>query len=139
MTDSAKHEFLSAGWIAAVRQIRADYEDKVPAPPVAMRMNQVITGAPWGTVQSHVDTSAGDLTVELGHLADPDLTITTDYATAKAIFADQDMQSGMQAFLGGKIRVEGDVTKLLGLQAVATGLESTAAEVAQRIRAMTAD
>lgn len=139
VTDTEKHEFLSAAWVAAAKAIRADYEGKVPPPPVAVRMNQVITDAPWGTVESHIDTSDGDLIAELGHLAEPDLTVTTDYETAKAIFVARDPQVGMQAFLAGKIRVDGDVAKLMTLQTATPPDDSLAAEIAQRISDMTAD
>jgi hypothetical protein len=104
--------FLSAEWIAEARVIRAKYEDQAPKIPISIRMNQVITKVPFGegTINSHLDTSSGELVMDLGHLDTPDLTITTDYATARQIFLERDPQAGMQAFLGGKIRVEGDMT-----------------------------
>jgi hypothetical protein len=136
---SAKHEFLSVEWIEAARAIRDDYQDRIGAPPVAMRMNQVITDAPGGTIESHLDTSGGRTSLELGHVADADLTITTDYATAKAIFVLQDPAAAMQAFMSGKIRVEGDMAKLLLLQASAMQPDPLAAEVAERVKAITAD
>ena len=59
--------------------------------------------------------------METGHLESPDLTITIGYDTAKAILVDGDAQAAMQAFLGGKIKVDGDITKMIALQTAGIG------------------
>ena len=59
--------------------------------------------------------------MDLGELENPDLTVTVDYATAKAIFVEQNPQAGMQAFMAGKIKVQGDMTKLMAMQQSAPG------------------
>ena len=132
--------FLSAEWIAEAREIRAKYEDQAPKIPISIRMNQVITKVPFGdgTINSHLDTSSGELVMDLGHLDTPDLTITTDYATARQIFLERDPQAGMQAFLGGKIRVEGDMTKMMQMQ-IAMPNDDLAMKVAAEIMAITSD
>jgi putative sterol carrier protein len=43
----------------------------------------------------------------------------------------------MQAFMAGKVRVEGDMAKLMALQAAPAATDSTAAEMAGRIRDIT--
>jgi hypothetical protein len=132
--------FLSAEWIDEARVIRAKYEDQAPKIPISIRMNQVITKVPFGegTINSHLDTSSGELVMDLGHLDTPDLTITTDYATARQIFLERDPQAGMQAFLGGKIRVEGDMTKMMQMQ-IAMPNDDLAIKVAAEIMAITSD
>jgi putative sterol carrier protein len=75
--------------------------------------------------------------MDLGHLDTPDLTVGVDYATAKAIFVDQNPQAGMQAFMAGKVKVEGDMTKLMVMQA--TPPDATAMEIAGKIKEITAD
>ncbi len=42
-----------------------------------------------------------------------DLTLSTDIDTARAVFVSGDQQAGMQAFMAGKVRVQGDMTKLM--------------------------
>jgi hypothetical protein len=132
--------FLSAEWIDEARVIRAKYEDQAPKIPISIRMNQVITKVAFGegTINSHLDTSSGELVMDLGHLDTPDLTITTDYATARQIFLERDPQAGMQAFLGGKIRVEGDMTKMMQMQ-IAMPNDDLAIKVAAEIMAITSD
>ncbi|CAN5834900.1 SCP2 sterol-binding domain-containing protein [soil metagenome] len=132
------HPFLSEKWIEEARAIRAENEDDDPPVPVSIKMNQVVTDVPFGdgTVYSYLDTSSGELLLELGQLDDPEVTITTDYETARSIFVDQDFALAMQAFMGGKIRVQGDMMKLIALQAAAPA-DDQAQLVADRIKAIT--
>ena len=102
-------------------------------------MNQVITDGPDGTIEAHLDTSHEDTRIELGHLESPDLTVTTDYATARSVFALADPAVAMQAFMAGKIRIEGDLAKLMALQASNLQPDPLAAEVTQRVKDITAD
>ena len=130
--------FLSEDWITEARRIRAEYGDG-PEMPAAVRMNQVITDVPFAdeSVSAHLDTSSGYLTMELGHLDDADVTVTLEYATAKAIFVDGTPQAAMQAFMAGRIRVDGDMAKLVAaLQGVSPGAFS-ASEVQRRIQEIT--
>ena len=114
----ATHEFLSDEWIVAAQAIREEYAGKATTAPPPMRMNVVISEVPFGdgSLDAHIDTTAGELALDMGHLDTADLTVTVDYLTAKAIFVDQDQQAVMQAFMGGKIKVQGDMTKLMVLQ-----------------------
>ena len=133
--------FLSDEWLAESRKIREEYRDRVPQIPVTVRMNQIINEVPFGegVIRAHVDTSSGQLEIDTGHLESPDLTVTLNYDTAKAILIDGDPQAAMNAFLGGRIKVDGDITKLIGLQAGAAGRSSEpgAAELVERIQAIT--
>jgi hypothetical protein len=48
-----------------------------------------------------------------GHTEGADLTMSTDMDTARAVFVSGDQQAGMQAFMAGNVRVQGDITKLM--------------------------
>jgi hypothetical protein len=137
-----QYPFLSDEWVAEARRIRAEFKGKAPEIPVSVRMNQIIRDVPFGdgTIEAHVDTSSGELEMETGHLESPDLTITIGYDTAKAILIDGNAQAAMQAFLGGKIKVDGDITKLLALQnaGLSGNTDPAAIEMAKRLQAMTA-
>lgn len=134
----SKHEFLSDEWIAAAHGIREEYEGKATSPPPPMRMNVVVTEVPFGagTMDAHIDTTSGEMSLDVGHLADPELTVTVDYGTAKAIFVQQDQQAAMQAFMGGKIKVQGDLTKMMAMQTAP--VDPVQAEMASRIAEITA-
>lgn len=133
------HPFLSDDWMTAARDIRHRHADAVPRIEMAVRINVVTTKVPFGegTVNAYIDTSSGTLDMEVGALPDPDLTITTDYDTARALFVDQDPTASMQAFMSGRIKVDGDITRLMMLQ-TAVPQTDIAATVAEEIKAITA-
>jgi hypothetical protein len=133
---------LSDEWLAEARKVRAEFRGRTPDVPVSVRMNQIIEDVPFGggTIRAHLDTSGGELEIDTGHLESPDLTITIGYGTAKALFVDGDTQGAMQAFLGGRIKVDGDITKLIALQTAgaSAAADSVGRELARRLQAMTA-
>ena len=133
----AQYPFLSDEWMTEARKIREEFEGQSDQVPPVVRMNQVITDMPLGEgrMEAHLDTSDGKATMELGHLDEPHLTVFSHYSTAKAILVDQDPQAGMQAFMSGQIKVQGDMTKMMALQAQPP--DETAKEVAERIKAIT--
>ena len=102
-------------------------------------MNQVITEVPFGDgeVQAHMDTTSGELQMDFGHLESPDLTVTLDYATAKAILVEGNPQAGMQAFMAGRIKVDGDMTKLMAMQQQTPDPDAQA--FAEKLKEITAD
>jgi hypothetical protein len=136
----AKYPFLSDEWLAAARKIYDEFRGKGPTPPQALKMNQVITDVPFGpgTIDAHMDTSSGELQMDTGHIDGADIKVTLDYETAKAVLVDGNMQVAMQAFMAGKIKAEGDLTKLMALQASGvSAADPTAAEIAKRIQDLT--
>lgn len=136
------YPFLSDEWIAEARKIRAEVADpQAAAAPTSVRMNQVITDVPFGggRLDAHLDTSSGTLEMETGHLEGPDVTVTLDYETAKAIFVDGTLEAGMKAFMDGKVRVQGDMAKLISaLQQVAPPDPAAVNQAQARIREITA-
>ena len=133
----AKYPFLSPEWLDEAKKIREEYRGKTPPAAHAVKMNQIITDVPFGegTIEAHMDTSSGELEMDMGHIDAPDVTVTLDYDTAKAIFVEGNPQAGMQAFMAGKIKVQGDMTKLMAMQAGPP--DATAQEVAAKIAEIT--
>jgi putative sterol carrier protein len=132
------YPFLSAEWMDAAKAIREKYADQAPAITISVRMNQVITDVPFGDgdVHLYLDTSSGSLLMEGGELDTPDLTLTTDYDTAKKIFVDQDQAAGMQAFMAGKIKVQGDMMKMMAMQ-TSMPQDDTTRTIAEEIKGIT--
>ena len=137
------YPFLSDDWIVEARKIRAEMAGHEPVTPPAaatVRMNQVITDVPFGggKLDAHLDTSSGTLEMETGHLENPDVTVTLDYDTAKAIFVDGTLDAGMKAFMEGKVRVQGDMAKLIAaLQQLAPPDPGAVNQAQARIREIT--
>jgi len=137
----AKYAFLSDEWVSEAHRIRAEYAGRAPQIPIPVKMNLIVKDVPFGdgAVQAHLDTTAGELELDVAHLEEPDLTLTVDYATARAILVDGDPQAVMTAFMGGRIKVDGDITKLLALQSagIVGGADPLGSEIAERINAIT--
>ncbi len=131
------YPFLSTEWMDAAKTIREKYAAQSSSISFSVRMNQVITDVPFGDgdVRLFLDTSSGSMVMEAGELETPDLTLTTDYDTARKIFVEQDQAAGMQAFMAGKIKVQGDMTKLMAMQQGAP--DPTALAVATKIKDIT--
>lgn len=148
------HPFLTPEWIDEVRAIRDEYWDEVSAAAAsvaapAFRANLVVTSVPFADdrrVLAHADTTDGAIEIELGHLPEVDVTVTLSYKLARSLIVDQDPQAAAMAWISGKIRVDGDLTKLLPTTdpavLVATASESAdhppATEIGARLRAATA-
>ena len=129
--------FLSDEWLDEARSIRAEYEGRAGSIDHAVRMNLVVIEVPFGegAMHAHVDTSTGELVLDTGHIDPVDLKITIGYDIARALLVEGNPQVGLQAFMQGKIKVEGDIAKLMALQTAAP--DPTAAEIAARIQAIT--
>ncbi len=114
-----KYAFLSDEWVGEAKRIYAEAgAGGVTAGSTGLapvRVNLVVTDAPFSSVpiDAHVDTSAGRFDIDVGHLAQPDVTISLGYDTARSLFVQGDVQAVLQAFLGGRIKVDGDLSKLL--------------------------
>ena len=133
------HAFLSTEWMDAARAIREKYADQVPEIDAVIKINLSIMDVPFdeNTVNAYFDTSSGKLQLELGELEVPDATISTDYETAQALFVEQDQTVAMQAFMAGKIKVQGDMMKMMAMQTAIPSNEFTDT-IAAEIKSITA-
>ncbi len=116
-----KYPFLSDDWFIEVRRIVDEIAVEVP-PHAQVRMNLVVTDTPFGVDRLlHVGATDGAPDWGSGLLGDADLTLTTDYVTARDIFVSANPQAGMQAFMDGKVKLQGDLTKLMAAQMAGAG------------------
>jgi hypothetical protein len=108
-----KYEFLSDDWFTEVHKLVEEHGADAPtANPVVV--NVVVTDTPFGDErQMHMGAKDGKGEMGVGLVDDADVTLTTDYATAKDVFVSGNQQAGMQAFMAGKVKVQGDMTKLM--------------------------
>jgi hypothetical protein len=112
----AKHPFLSDEWFETVGKLVEEHGADAP-PQANVVVNLVITETPFGDERKmHMGARDGKGHWGIGHDDDADVTLTTDYATAKEVFASNNPQAGMQAFMAGKVKVQGDMAKLMASQ-----------------------
>ena len=130
----AKHQFLSDEWFAVVDQLAAEH-GATASGNTDLMMNVTVTDTPFGTERHlHMGAQGGRAQWGIGLVDGADVTVTTDYPTAKDVFVSGDPLTGMQAFMAGKVKVQGDMAKLLAAQAGgASGGSSALQEAIQAI------
>jgi hypothetical protein len=115
------YPFLSDEWFVEVRRIIDAGTLDVP-PGANLRMNLVVTETPFDTDRHvHVLMADGAADWGHGHVEIVDLTITADYPTARELFFSGDLQVALQALFEGRIKLQGDLTKLMAAQAAGAG------------------
>ncbi len=126
------HQFLSDDWFDQAEKIRAEVNPAVPDLIKDLVINLVVKDGPNGDIEAKLE--AGRFVKGLAEDAPTKLTVP--YDVAKQMFIDQDQQASMQALMSGQIQVEGDMTKLMAMQATGPP-DDDALQVQARIKDMT--
>ena len=100
--------FLSPAWLDELAAAAGNVE---VAADEAVTVQQVVVDGADGPVTWALRVAGGRVAVAGGGLADPDVTLTTDRATATAV-ARGDL-AVTDAFMAGRLRVAGDLRALL--------------------------
>jgi len=119
-------QFLSADWCGEMTALlQGSDEFRKASGNVELTVQQVVEAVPPGdTIRYYLRINKGDATVALGDAPSPgaDVTVAQDYATACEIAkGDLNMQN---AFMSGRIRVTGDMGKVMAHQASLASMES---------------
>ena len=119
-------KFLSEDWINAVNDVLAtdeDYRSGTATTDITLQFD--VAGAPGGDVQYTIAMAGGATTFALGAADGVDATINNDYETAAAISrGDLNTQA---AFISGKLKVDGNLAKIMMNQAALTSLANALA------------
>jgi hypothetical protein len=126
--------FLSDAWLDEVKAI-AEESGGGGMMPAGAEINMVITGGPEGDKELHV---AGGV-FSAGLLDSAPTKLTVPYDVAKDMFINGNQQAAMQAFMSGKIKVEGDMTKLMAMQGGASPDPAAAEALQKRIKEITTE
>jgi putative sterol carrier protein len=105
-----KFQFLSDPWFDAAEKLIKEHQPEVP--PTNLVMNLEVADGDK-TVKFFMGAKGGEVLFGKGATDGADLTMSTDVDTARSVFISGDQQAGMQAFMAGKVRVQGDMTKLM--------------------------
>jgi putative sterol carrier protein len=108
-------KFLSDEWFAKVKELTdAAGEMEIPAALKDLTFNLTVSLPEGGDKNAHM--KGGQF--GQGHKDGAPVTVILPAEFARKIFVEGDQQAGMQAFMSGQMRVEGDVTKLMVLQTI---------------------
>ncbi len=117
-------KFLSEDWINAVNEALAgddEYKSSTATTEITLQFN--VSDGPDGDVQYHVAMANGDTSFSLGALEGADAIIRNDYETASAVSkGDLNTQA---AFISGKLKVEGNLAKIMMNQSALTSLANS--------------
>jgi putative sterol carrier protein len=111
-------KYLSEEWAGAVTQALNSSDDfKKAATGQQAKLQQVVTDAPdGGEVKFYFKLEDGNAEVALGELADAEATISQNYETSVAM--DKGELNPQNAFMQGKLKIAGNMMKLMQLQGV---------------------
>jgi hypothetical protein len=127
--------FLSEPWFAEVDKLRAELGDTDAGLGNDLQLNIVVTGGPDGDKELHLNAGA----FERGLVDGAPTKVIVPFDVAKAMFVDGNQAIAMQAFMGGQIKVEGDMSKLMAMQGGGGAAPSEQAQQLQaRIKEITA-
>ena len=108
--------FLSPEWAQAVQEaLNTDpgFQNAIGSADLGLQFN--VSDAPDGEVAYYLAASDGSTELSLGQLNEPDVTLNQTYGTASAI-AQGDLNA-QTAFMTGKLKVQGNLAKLMMHQA----------------------
>lgn len=120
-------DFLTDEWIQSLdAALRADERVRTTDPNSSLVIQQTVTGVDDGAISWHMAIGHDDAGVTAGPAPAPDVTFTQDHATAVAIGTGE--LSAQAAFMLGKLRIGGDVSRLIAQRELFEGLDDTFAE-----------
>ena len=110
-------KFLTEEWadeVSSVLNTHPGFKSAIANADLGIVYN--VTGTPSGDVSYFIKTAAGAAELGLGTLDNPDVTVASTYDTAASISkGDLNTQT---AFMTGKVKVGGNLAKLMMHQAV---------------------
>ena len=120
-------KFLSEEWVSAVKEaLEANEAFKNAAGSQSATIQQVVN-TPEGDVKYYVKLDGGNLELALGEVEGADATITQDYDTAVALSKNE--LTGTAAYMSGKLKVSGDLMKLMAMQGAFNQLPAATASL----------
>ncbi len=124
--------FLSDAWFSEVGQLQEAAGDlNVPSALASLALNISVAG----TASGDVDMCLNGGRFERGHHADAPTKLKLSADLARKIFVENDKSAGMQGFMSGQIKVEGDMSKLMVMQSANPSEQQK--ELLKKIKAIT--
>ncbi len=126
------YTFLSDEWLSEAAKLRDEIGVSASGGPGSdITVNVVVTGGPDGDREVHLTNGS----FGSGLLDGAPTKMTVPFDVAKQVFIDGNQQAAMQAFMQGQIKVEGDMSKLMTMQASAPSASQQ--QLSERLKAIT--
>jgi putative sterol carrier protein len=121
-------KFLTEEWASAMTDaLNSSADFQSAASGQAVKLQQVVTDAPDGEAKYYFTLDGGKAQVALGEIPDAEATLTQSYETAVAITKQE--LNAQNAFMQGKLKISGNMMKLMQLQGVFNAMPKAAESV----------
>jgi putative sterol carrier protein len=121
-------KFLSQEWAESMtNSLNASDEFKSAAGGQSTKLQQVVTDVDGGDVKYYFVLDNGTAEVSLGEIEGAEATVTQNYDTAAGLQKGE--VNAQQAFMQGKLKVSGNMMKLMQLQGVIGAMPKAVADV----------
>jgi len=122
-------KFLSEDWAQEVTNaLNSSDEFQNAASNQAVKLQQVVTDAPdGGETKYYFTLDSGKVQVGIGEITDAEATLTQSYETAVAITKQE--LNAQNAFMQGKLKISGNMMKLMQLQGVFNAMPAAVKDV----------
>ena len=122
-------KFLTEEWASTMTDALNSSEDfQSAASGQAVKLQQVVTDTPdGGEAKYYFTLDGGKAQVALGEIPDAEATLTQSYETAVAITKQE--LNAQNAFMQGKLKISGNMMKLMQLQGVFNAMPKAAESV----------
>lgn len=122
-------QFLTKDWLAALTETLNGHDGFTAAiADTDLTLQFEVSDAPEGTESRYyIAISEGSAAAEAGDVDEADATITNNYETATAISKGE--LNTQMAFMTGKLKVSGNMAKLMMNQAMLTKFAEAASEL----------
>ena len=104
--------FLTDDWFSTVETLTAQAGDLNLPPALANLAINLVVADTTGNTELSLDGRA----IKKGLSSNAKTTLNMDGETLRKVFLEFDMAAAMQAFMTGKIKVQGDMSQLMALQ-----------------------
>lgn len=121
-------KYLTEEWASTVTEALNSSDDfKSAASGQSVKLQQVVSDAPGGEAKYYFKIEDGSAEVGLGELEDAEATLTQNYETSVAILKEE--LNAQNAFMQGKLKIQGNMMKLMQLQGVFNAMPKATADV----------
>ena len=121
-------KFLSQQWAETMTTALNSSDDfKTAASGQSAKLQQVVTDVEGGDVKYYFVLDNGTANVSLGEVEEAEATVTQNYDTASGLQKGE--VNAQQAFMQGKLKVSGNMMKLMQLQKVIGSIPKAVAGV----------
>ena len=116
-------KYLTPEWVDDLdRAAQASDAIRVAAPDLVLVVEHAVTGLAEGTVRYHIEFDHGVARLRFGPAVRADASFTEDHETAVAVSTGA--INAQSAFMAGRLRVSGDMDKLMAAQPAFAALDA---------------